>query len=424
MSYGLVVASSASTFITNVIIPFSNTFGSDLMGQAFVIMQIGNPQLENIYEKAIVPAIQENKLIPCRVDKHNKGNLLKNEITSFINSAQLIIADLTNERPNCYLEIGYAMGKEKYSNLILTAREDHNPDSPDHKINGPKVHFDLAGYEILWWNPSDIQRFEKDLENKIRQRLKGGPAKSQEINQLHFDEKWFTNAQKEAYSTFEDYGKVPYMEVKMALQAPKVNVTQNELLRIAEKVEKPSRGWPVAFAFSKVMEPTTDGITAKILYKPYADYWALKQDGAFYLLRRLFEVQEKQPDIMYDLRTKQIAEVILYCARLYKNLGVSDHDKVGISIRHTKLKGRMLASSPSDNIESIVQLELSRLREPNISNIEEITTELEVEVGSINDNLVEIVYDYTKKLFPLFHFFELPKNSVKGIVENLLKELH
>jgi len=207
-------------------------------------MQIGNPQLENIYENVIVPAIKANNLFPCRVDKHNKGNLLKNEITSFIKDAQIIIADLTNERPNCYLEIGYAMGKEKYSNLILTAREDHNSNNPNHKTDGPKVHFDLAGYDILWWNPDDVVKFEKALENKIRQRLNGRLTTSQKINQLRFDEKWFGQTQTEAYSSFNDYGKVPYMEVKMALQTPKINVTQNELLRTVQKIQTPSRGWP------------------------------------------------------------------------------------------------------------------------------------------------------------------------------------
>ena len=120
------------------------------MKQAFIIMQIGNEELDKVCREAIVPALRTCGLDPKRVDKHNKGGLLKSEIIAFINQADIIIADLTNERPNCYLEVGYAMGREKYSNLILTAREDHNPDSPNHIRNGPKVHFDLAGYDILW----------------------------------------------------------------------------------------------------------------------------------------------------------------------------------------------------------------------------------------------------------------------------------
>jgi len=69
----------------------------------------------------------------------------------------------------------------------------------------------------------------------------------------------------------------------------------------------------------------------------------------------------------------------------------------------------MLASSPSDGLDHIVRVALSRLGENKSCNVEEITTELEDEVGSINDNLVEIVYHFTNRLFPLFHFLNCQK---------------
>ena len=123
--------------------------------QAFIIMQIGNFDLDHACEQAIVPALRACGLEPKRVDKHNKGELLKSEIISFIENSDIIVADLTNERPNCYLEVGYAMGVDKFRNLILTAREDHNQDSNNHLPGGPKIHFDLSGYDILFWHPED-----------------------------------------------------------------------------------------------------------------------------------------------------------------------------------------------------------------------------------------------------------------------------
>ena len=141
------------------------------MAETFVIMQIGNPELDAVYREVIVPAVSASGLITRRVDKHNEGGLLKNEIVSFIERAQIIVADLTNERPNCYLEVGYAMGLGKFRNLILTARHDHQPDGPHHLPSGPKVHFDLGGYDVLFWDPSDLNRFRQDLEIRIRRRL-------------------------------------------------------------------------------------------------------------------------------------------------------------------------------------------------------------------------------------------------------------
>ena len=133
------------------------------MADAFIIMQIGNPELDAVCEKAIVPAIEACSLDPKRVDKHNQGGLLKSEIIGFIERADIIVADLTNERPNCYLEIGYTMGIDKFRNLILTAREDHYHESPNYKIEGPKIHFDLSGYDILFWHPERLDEFSHEI---------------------------------------------------------------------------------------------------------------------------------------------------------------------------------------------------------------------------------------------------------------------
>ena len=141
------------------------------MGQAFVIMQIGNPDLESLYEKVMVPACRNSGLDPKRVDRHSAGGLLHSEIISFIEESDIVVADLTNERPNCYLEVGYALGAGRFTNLILTAREDHSTDHPNWRPGDPKVHFDLVGYDILFWKPHRLGAFRMELEKRIRRRL-------------------------------------------------------------------------------------------------------------------------------------------------------------------------------------------------------------------------------------------------------------
>ena len=140
-------------------------------GRAFVIMQIGDPALEGVYRSAIVPALARSGLAPHRVDTHNRGGLLASEIVSFIEACDVIVADLTNERPNCYLEVGYALGAGRAARLVLTARRDHQPGGPDHRPGGPKVHFDLAGYEILYWDPERLDTFELELAKRVDRRL-------------------------------------------------------------------------------------------------------------------------------------------------------------------------------------------------------------------------------------------------------------
>ena len=109
------------------------------MPQAFIIMQIGNEEMDGIYHKVFEPAVAACGLEAKRVDKHNGGELLKTEIIRFIESSEIVLADLTNERPNCYLEIGYTMGLGKNLNLILTCRDDHNLSHPNFRPEGPKV---------------------------------------------------------------------------------------------------------------------------------------------------------------------------------------------------------------------------------------------------------------------------------------------
>jgi hypothetical protein len=140
-------------------------------GRAFVIMQIGNAALDDTYTRAIMPALDRCELATVRVDTHNRGGMLAGEIVTFIEECDVIVADLTHERPNCYLEIGYALGAGRASRLVLTAREDHKPDGVKHRPGGPKVHFDLAGYDILYWNPHRPDAFALELEKRVRRRL-------------------------------------------------------------------------------------------------------------------------------------------------------------------------------------------------------------------------------------------------------------
>ena len=83
------------------------------MDEAFIIMQIGNPEMERICDNVTVPAIEAAGLSPKRVDRDNEGGLLKAEIVDFLERSTIIVADLTNERPNCYLEVGYAMASAR-----------------------------------------------------------------------------------------------------------------------------------------------------------------------------------------------------------------------------------------------------------------------------------------------------------------------
>ena len=194
-------------------------------------MQIGNLELDALYEVAIVPAIKACGMEVKRVDKHNEGKLLNSEIARFINEGDIIVADLTNERPNCYLEVGYTMGLGKFSNLILTAREDHFNDSLNYNPKGPRIHFDLGGYEILRWKMDALDTFRSELVKNIkrrqavihRQRIEQD-ANNQEIDNP-WNEQWLFKHRLASSSALTTAGLTGAMQVAFAIQPPAA--TQN-----------------------------------------------------------------------------------------------------------------------------------------------------------------------------------------------------
>jgi hypothetical protein len=92
-------------------------------------------------------------LFPVRVDEQ-RG--LSYEIPACvfqdIDESQLVIADLTDERPNVYCEVGYA--KSRGIPFILTFHKESSPSGPPWD----RVHFDLAAFRhIAYDNPLHLR---------------------------------------------------------------------------------------------------------------------------------------------------------------------------------------------------------------------------------------------------------------------------
>ncbi len=105
----------------------------------FVIMPFGLTETERVWIDAYEPTIKSCSLNPIRVDKEDDGSL---------------ITGLARER-----------------NLILCCREDHITGSPNFRPAQNKVHFDLQNYGILFWDPTDLNRFKQGLRSKIEKRV-------------------------------------------------------------------------------------------------------------------------------------------------------------------------------------------------------------------------------------------------------------
>jgi hypothetical protein len=396
------------------------------MSEGFVIMQIGNDELDLVCDQVVFPALESVGLVPRRVDRHNTGDLLKSEVVAFIERSDVIIADLTNERPNCYLEVGYTMGLGKKQNLILTVREDHHHSSPNYVSGGPKVHFDLEGYDILFWNPDDLDGFREELESRVRRRLAivRPAARKDDIRGAMVpaaDPEWIVDNRSTAVAGLAEMKLNGFWEASCTLN-PEGNWEQKQLLEAVRESTVPTYGWPIGLVLDPPEykpHPTAGGVVAEVkiqadhpglLNRPSYDYWTVRRNGSFYMLRSMFEDQHgKSGELFFNTRIVQITELLLFLTRLYLRLDVSGSALVEVNLRHAGLSGRTLSSVGS-----------RRLSVGGSCTEDEITSTLSCDVASLDADLHENVKGLIGPVFVLFDFFELGDDVLDDIVDKFV----
>ena len=138
---------------------------SDEGRTAFVVLRIGASDVDKLFEEAIAPATRQCGLEAKRVDLTEGRETINERILQLIDGSNLVIADLTYERPNCYFEAGYAQGKG--IPLIYMARKDHDPRRPGRVVSDPRVHFDLDAHKITYWSENDLKAARLELTQRI-----------------------------------------------------------------------------------------------------------------------------------------------------------------------------------------------------------------------------------------------------------------
>jgi len=117
---------------------------------AFVAMPFAE-EFEDVYQFGIYTAIRRCGYICEKVDESVFAGSIVDRIMDGIKSAQFVVADLTLEKPNVYLEVGYSWGMNKP--VILVARE------------GQRLHFDLSHHKCLFYKT--IGRLAESLETAV-----------------------------------------------------------------------------------------------------------------------------------------------------------------------------------------------------------------------------------------------------------------
>ncbi|NRT90897.1 hypothetical protein [Clostridium beijerinckii] len=119
---------------------------------AFVVMSFSeNKVLKDAYELGIKATIKKCGYNCIRVDEIEHNRRITDKVIECIKSAKFIIADLTEQRPNCYYELGFAHALEK--EVIHLVKE------------GEVIHFDIKDYNFIVY--SSITELAERLEERI-----------------------------------------------------------------------------------------------------------------------------------------------------------------------------------------------------------------------------------------------------------------
>lgn len=119
---------------------FTDFYAKTTLGNVFVVMQFSG--FEELYTDVIEPLTKEFGLHAYRADQvYGPGSIIE-DIIRGIETAQIVIAEITPTNENVFYEVGYAHALKKPT-ILLVDREKKE-----------KLPFDLSGYRCLFYQNS------------------------------------------------------------------------------------------------------------------------------------------------------------------------------------------------------------------------------------------------------------------------------
>lgn len=136
----------------------ARSVGYDSEGKPHIFVAMPfKDEFDDVYYLGIEDAVHsvDSDLLCERIDNKEFVGEIDKEIKDRIESASLVIADMTNANPNVYLEVGYAWGKD-VPTLLLTQDTDH-------------LKFDVQNHNSIIYDRNTIYELRDELENTIEE---------------------------------------------------------------------------------------------------------------------------------------------------------------------------------------------------------------------------------------------------------------
>lgn len=128
------------------------------MKKCFVISPIGEEgsetrkRADQLYKYIIKPVCEKCEFDPIRVDQINDTDSITQTILDHLNTAELVIADISEHNPNAFYEMGY---RKSLSKPIIHLKQ-----------QGEKIPFDIASIRTFDYDLSDL-----DSVDTVKERL-------------------------------------------------------------------------------------------------------------------------------------------------------------------------------------------------------------------------------------------------------------
>lgn len=177
--------------------------------RCFVAMRIGDRVTDAVYDRLIEPTIRRVRLIPRRIDRVMHNERIDQKILAELQTAHVVVADLTFARPSVYWEAGYAEARK--IPVVYTCERKHFQPRPGDEFGNFKIHFDLQTKNIIPWTGSGDRQFGIALEKRLRYVLRPILQKRAETEARDRDEKVFA-----ALSMAERRRRVVDMAIRQA----------------------------------------------------------------------------------------------------------------------------------------------------------------------------------------------------------------
>ena len=124
--------------------------------QCFVIQPFDGGMYDRRYKETIKPALEKAGVEPQRADEILGLNPVIEKIESAIAAAPICIAEVSEDNPNVWLELGYALALSRPTVIIC------------EKARRPKLPFDVQHRSVIFYRTDSASGFEELEQNIIR----------------------------------------------------------------------------------------------------------------------------------------------------------------------------------------------------------------------------------------------------------------